>query len=284
MLSCPGSIVVTLGIARPPRFRFKAGQYVRIMVPAISRHEWHPFTLSSAPGDPLLGLHIKVCPWAGAGWRAAAAARAQLWRRRSCLTSQPPPPSQELGDWTGALTTLIVETVAKGDGQGGRVEEGGCMPSPGGSVEAEQLEGGGGSTGSSGKFSAHEDGAAEHAAGGSGSAFPVVYVDGPYGAPAQAYQVGDQTAVLLAIQGQAWVSAEATSACDAAGKQLQALSSHQPGPSESTSAPPHHAQDYEVVVVVAAGIGVTPFASILRDLVIRVEGFRCSHCSKVRSG
>lgn len=42
-------------------------------------------------------------------------------------------------------------------------------------------------------------------------------------------------------------------------------------------------QDYEVVVLVGAGIGVTPFASVLADLVHRMELHKCRLCGEVRS-
>ena len=42
-------------------------------------------------------------------------------------------------------------------------------------------------------------------------------------------------------------------------------------------------QDYEVVVLVGAGIGVTPFASVLADLVNRLESKKCKLCGEVRS-
>lgn len=35
-----------------PLLTCSAGQYVRIMCPNISALEWHPFTISSAPGEP----------------------------------------------------------------------------------------------------------------------------------------------------------------------------------------------------------------------------------------
>ena len=37
----------------------EAGQYVFLNVPCISALEWHPFTISSAPGDLLTSHHIK---------------------------------------------------------------------------------------------------------------------------------------------------------------------------------------------------------------------------------
>lgn len=40
-------------------------------------------------------------------------------------------------------------------------------------------------------------------------------------------------------------------------------------------------QDYEVVVMVGAGIGVTPFASVLADLVNRLESKKCKLCGEV---
>ena len=38
-----------------------AGQYAFINVPAVSQHEWHPFTISSAPADAVTTHHIKGC-------------------------------------------------------------------------------------------------------------------------------------------------------------------------------------------------------------------------------
>ena len=32
-------------------FDFKAGQYVTVNIPSVNKHDWHPFTISSAPGD-----------------------------------------------------------------------------------------------------------------------------------------------------------------------------------------------------------------------------------------
>ena len=45
--------------AHNKKFRYKAGQYIYINCPAVSKKEWHPFTLSSAPEDPYLSCHIR---------------------------------------------------------------------------------------------------------------------------------------------------------------------------------------------------------------------------------
>ena len=42
------------------------------------------------------------------------------------------------------------------------------------------------------------------------------------------------------------------------------------------------AQDYEVVVLAGAGIGVTPFASVLADMVNKLESGVCSDCGNVQ--
>ncbi|GMG14834.1 unnamed protein product [Phytophthora fragariaefolia] len=40
-------------------FKYEAGQYVFICVPKLSLLEWHPFTISSAPHEILVTIHIK---------------------------------------------------------------------------------------------------------------------------------------------------------------------------------------------------------------------------------
>ncbi|KAJ2472415.1 hypothetical protein GGI02_001593 [Coemansia sp. RSA 2322] len=44
--------------------RFQVGQYAYINVPSISLLEWHPFTLTSAPEEDELSMHI----WIAGGW------------------------------------------------------------------------------------------------------------------------------------------------------------------------------------------------------------------------
>ncbi|KAK3594672.1 hypothetical protein CHS0354_016337 [Potamilus streckersoni] len=43
------SKVTHLVISRPPNFNFQPGDYVFLQIPAIATHEWHPFSISSAP-------------------------------------------------------------------------------------------------------------------------------------------------------------------------------------------------------------------------------------------
>ncbi|XP_042862256.1 dual oxidase-like [Penaeus japonicus] len=58
------SNVTLLEIRRPPNFSFQSGQWVRIASLGISNKEYHPFTLSSAPHEENLTLHIRaVGPW-----------------------------------------------------------------------------------------------------------------------------------------------------------------------------------------------------------------------------
>ena len=56
--------VTALHIKRPSNFEYKSGQWVRIACPVLSGSEYHPFTLSSAPHEKNLSLHIRaVGPW-----------------------------------------------------------------------------------------------------------------------------------------------------------------------------------------------------------------------------
>lgn len=42
-----------------PRITYRAGQYIYINVSQISFFEWHPFTITSAPSDSYLSVHIR---------------------------------------------------------------------------------------------------------------------------------------------------------------------------------------------------------------------------------
>ncbi|KAJ6946171.1 respiratory burst oxidase [Populus alba x Populus x berolinensis] len=54
----PGN-VLTLQMSKPPQFRYKSGQYMFVQCPAVSLFEWHPFSITSAPGDDYLSVHIR---------------------------------------------------------------------------------------------------------------------------------------------------------------------------------------------------------------------------------
>ncbi|XP_043717316.1 respiratory burst oxidase homolog protein A isoform X2 [Telopea speciosissima] len=54
----PGK-VLTLQVSKPSQFRYKSGQYMFVQCPAVSPFEWHPFSITSAPGDDYLSVHIR---------------------------------------------------------------------------------------------------------------------------------------------------------------------------------------------------------------------------------
>ncbi|KAF0682618.1 Aste57867_25255 [Aphanomyces stellatus] len=131
--------VVALYIEKPKRFHYRPGMYLYLNVPKISSHEWHPFTISSAPGDQYLSVHVR-----------------------------------NAGDWTNALHELIQKVIKNGE------------------------------------------------------PYPSVHIDGPVGAPTQDYH------------------------------------------------------RFKTIVMIGGGIGVTPFASILKDIVHLWEEYRCLNCAHVR--
>ncbi len=51
--------VTRLEIDKPAGFDFSPGDYVFLRVPSIAPHEWHPFTLSSAPEKASLTVHAR---------------------------------------------------------------------------------------------------------------------------------------------------------------------------------------------------------------------------------
>jgi NADPH oxidase 5 len=61
------SNVTRIDFERPRGFEYSPGDYVFLCLPTLARHEWHPFTLSSAPEDPQrLTVHVRsVGNWTG---------------------------------------------------------------------------------------------------------------------------------------------------------------------------------------------------------------------------
>jgi len=51
--------VTRLEIRRPEGFVHRAGDYLFLRVPHIARHEWHPFTITSAPESSTLTVHVR---------------------------------------------------------------------------------------------------------------------------------------------------------------------------------------------------------------------------------
>ncbi|MCJ1291686.1 hypothetical protein MMC34_003231 [Xylographa carneopallida] len=42
-----------------PSMKYKAGQWLFINIPSVSRQQWHPFTITSCPFDPYISIHVR---------------------------------------------------------------------------------------------------------------------------------------------------------------------------------------------------------------------------------
>ncbi len=89
--------VTRLDLERPRGFAYRSGDYVFLRIPAIARHEWHPFTLTSAPEDPhRLTVHVRsLGNWTRAVHEyfappGAAASEPEPSRRRPALAPDRP--------------------------------------------------------------------------------------------------------------------------------------------------------------------------------------------------
>ncbi|KAG9444772.1 hypothetical protein H6P81_016112 [Aristolochia fimbriata] len=55
----PGN-VLALRMSKPQGFKYKSGQYIFINCADVSPFEWHPFSITSAPNDDYLSVHIRT--------------------------------------------------------------------------------------------------------------------------------------------------------------------------------------------------------------------------------
>ncbi|TVU49898.1 hypothetical protein EJB05_01239, partial [Eragrostis curvula] len=51
---------LTLHFSKPDGFRYKSGQYIFVNCSAVSPFEWHPFSITSAPQDSYVTVHIRT--------------------------------------------------------------------------------------------------------------------------------------------------------------------------------------------------------------------------------
>jgi len=42
-----------------PSFKYSPGQWLFLQVPGVSKYQWHPFTITSAPEDPYVSVHVR---------------------------------------------------------------------------------------------------------------------------------------------------------------------------------------------------------------------------------
>uniref|UniRef100_A0A452Z9S5 FAD-binding FR-type domain-containing protein n=1 Tax=Aegilops tauschii subsp. strangulata TaxID=200361 RepID=A0A452Z9S5_AEGTS len=52
--------LLSLHLSKPQGFRYKSGQYIYVKCPDVSPFQWHPFSITSAPGDDYVSVHIKA--------------------------------------------------------------------------------------------------------------------------------------------------------------------------------------------------------------------------------
>jgi predicted ferric reductase/Ca2+-binding EF-hand superfamily protein len=65
--------VTRLELEKPLGFDYAPGDYVFLRIPAIAKHEWHPFTISSAPEKDTITVHVRSL----GNWTAALRAIAE---------------------------------------------------------------------------------------------------------------------------------------------------------------------------------------------------------------
>ncbi|KAF5739868.1 hypothetical protein HS088_TW12G01079 [Tripterygium wilfordii] len=52
--------VLALHMSKPQGFEYTSGQYIFVKSSAVSQFEWHPFSITSAPSDDYISVHIRT--------------------------------------------------------------------------------------------------------------------------------------------------------------------------------------------------------------------------------
>ncbi|KAK9803880.1 hypothetical protein WJX72_001453 [[Myrmecia] bisecta] len=253
--------VFMVKVSKPKRFHYSCGHYAFLQCPEISFYEWHPFTISSAPEDECLTFHIRAA-----------------------------------GDWTSALAQHIQRALDEPSTE---------IDKQAASQDIETGEGGSGPTGppSLARNSAMLLPGLERRSAVLGPRVSPATTNmddstlrGPTGRPnlsrmsAPAAVLRDPPAPLPQAEGAQHLATGSSSS----GKGRHGSGKRDKKPMMTAlplaptlrvdgpyGAPTQLHEDYGVLLLIGAGIGVTPFASILHHLVNQFNEHRCSHCGQV---
>ncbi|KAJ2613711.1 hypothetical protein EV177_002402 [Coemansia sp. RSA 1804] len=72
--------VLEVQMQKPRGFKGKSGQYAFLNCPAVSPHQWHPFTLTSAPEEDYVSVHIRVVGDWTTAFAEALGAKSEHWK------------------------------------------------------------------------------------------------------------------------------------------------------------------------------------------------------------
>ncbi|KAJ0911604.1 putative NAD(P)H oxidase (H(2)O(2)-forming) [Helianthus annuus] len=78
--------VLALYMSKPNGFKYRSGMYLFVKCPNISGFEWHPFSITSAPGDDYLSVHIRTL----GDWTTAL-------KNEFAKACEPPPQKPQIG-------------------------------------------------------------------------------------------------------------------------------------------------------------------------------------------
>mmetsp|Transcript_556 Transcript_556/g.1749 ORF Transcript_556/g.1749 Transcript_556/m.1749 type:complete len:897 (-) Transcript_556:293-2983(-) len=267
--------VLILKLAKPKGFKYTPGMYMFIQCPSISSLEWHPFTISSAPGDKFISCHIRNAgDWTGALHEKLKPVIASVEKaafiaaeRRNSEKIASPSASMNGNGRPGA--SMVSEFNPAPQGTNFKDMVGDHTPTPGSPRV-------GGWTGPADVEAGVPVSAAKSISSRQGSA------------------VSEYIAEMIKEEED---KLKAKAAEDPAGSKKRGLvsrakskySEHQTkrkmaifpriGVDGPYGAPTQNFSDYSTLVLVGGGIGVTPFASVLQDLVWKFDATRCTNCN-----
>ncbi|KAJ2783376.1 hypothetical protein H4R18_001743 [Coemansia javaensis] len=235
------SNVIELKIERRG-MQFQVGQYIYLNVPSISPLEWHPFTLTSAPEEDVISVHI----WIAGGWTRKLV---RLFQDSAVTllypdSDAPPPHADCEKPGMGTLKALADAELAKAGGDLLPLPP----PPPGGAAAAAA--------------------AAAHGQDGAHGRRPSTSAGRqPWARP------GRNSTVLLDRLPPAVEFRKSSGSFVVASTAAPRVADTQPSIKLPTimvdgpyGAPTQQVFDYEHVVLVAGGIGVTPMSSVLKSL------------------